>query len=348
MNKRFRMWIVRFFVLFALLCGVCASISYLVDPMWCFTHANRLNSRQLPFDERQQKSNYIVSRPSSYDALIMGSSRTNILDQRDIKGYTAFNFSVNGMMPEEYADYARFFKRHNSQNIKLIVLGVDFFGSNQNFKGYNPKSPDYYFQNAENRWYRFKTLLTLDSISYSVRNIRELYSPTAFAYYKRDATKTFIPIPADFRKASLARDLAEFDRYLYGKNYRYHDIKPKLLKLRDEYPACRFVVFTTPDSKLLWDFMLRSGRFEDYLRWLGDVIEVFGEVYDFMGENELTINMDNFQDAHHLTEQAAQKIVAQLFTASPQNKLEFGTLLTPGNFPAYAATMRTRYTGSIR
>jgi hypothetical protein len=348
MNKRFRMWILRFFVLFALLCCVCASISYLVDPMWCFTHANRFNSRQLPFDERQQKSNYIVSRPSSYDALIMGSSRTNIIDQRDLKGYTAFSFAVNGMMPDEYADYARFFKKHNNRNVRLILLGVDFYGSNQSFKGYNHKRPEYYFQNAENRWHRFNTLLTWDSFNYSVRNIRELYSPTAFAHYNRDTTKTLMQVPPQYRAASIVKDLAEFDRYLYGKNYRYHDIKPQLIKLRDQYPSSRFVVFTTPDSTVLWDFMLRAGRLEDYLRWLGDVIEVFGEVYDFMGENSLTSNPENYQDAHHLTSQGARKMVAQLFTASPQQKLEFGTLLTPGNFPAYAATVRTRYSGSLR
>jgi hypothetical protein len=343
MNSRFRVWITNYVVMLVLLCFSVAAITYLVDPMWCFTHSNLLNSRQLPFDERQQKSDYLVARPSVYNALMLGSSRVTVIDQRDIKGFTAFNGSVNAMMPDEYANYADFAKRHNRGEFRLIILGADFFGSNANFKGYGQKTPDYYFRNAESRWYRFRTLFTWDALYYSYRNVRQLFSPTTHHHYDRNNIKMVMPISPKFREMCIAKDLAEFDRYLYGKTYRYHDIKPQLTKLREQNASSRFVVFTTPDSKPLWDYLVHAGRLEDYLLWLGDLVDVFGEVYDFMGENKLTSNLENYQDAHHLTPHAAGKLVERILDNSPENRLGAGTLLTRDNYQAYAEKVRARY-----
>lgn len=344
MNNRFCIWITSFAIILSFLCFMIASFTYQIDPMWCFVHSNRYNSRQLPFEPRQQKANYLVARPAAYDALILGSSRLNMIIQRDIKDYTAFNGSVASMLPDEYADYVNFAKRHNKADIKLIILGVDFFSSNTNFKGYGHKTPDHYFQNAENRLYRFKTLLTWDALNYSFKNVQQLSSPTAHVHYDRynNLMETY-PIPAKLRAARIAKDLVEFDRYLYGKTYQYHDIKPQLRRLREQNKSCNFVVFTTPESKPLWDYQLRAGRLEDYLCWLGDLIEVFGSVYDFMGENELTTNLDNFHDAHHITPLAAKKLITRILDDSQKNKRVVGTLLTKNNFAPYAAAVRAKY-----
>lgn len=327
-------------------CSLIAFLNYLVDPLWCFSHANFLNSKQLAFDERQEKSDYLVQRQLKYDALLLGSSRTNIIEQQDIVGYSAFNFAVNAMMPEEYAAYAGFAKKHNPQQFKLLLLGVDFFGSNANFKGYGQKKPDHYFKNAEDPLFRYKMLLTWDVCFYSARNVRQLFAPTTHIFYDRNNHKKVLPVSAKYKAIQIAHDMAEFKRYLYGSTYQFTDIRPQLKKLRDENSSCRFIVFTTPDSLPLWRYLLQAGRLEDYLRWLSGLVDVFGEVYDFMGENQLTSNMENFQDAHHLTPLAAHKMVNRMLMGSSGSTQGFGTLVTRGNFTEYARRVRARYVNS--
>ena len=193
-------------------------VNYTVDPTWCFTHANRFNSRQLAFDERQQKSNFLMAHPAGYDAVMLGSSRTTFINQYDIAGYRVFNFAVNAMIPAEYPAYVRFFNRHNRDKTRLIILGLDFFGSNRNFNGYNYRAPEEYFSNAENPWYRYKTLLTSDLLVYSFKNIRQLFAPTKNFYYNRSNAKLVDTVSDATRQINTAKDLEQFKRELYGKN----------------------------------------------------------------------------------------------------------------------------------
>lgn len=313
-----------------------------MDPLWCFTHANSLNSRQLPFDERQQKTDYLVARQNSYDALLLGSSRTTFISQEAVTGYRAFNAAVNAMMPDEYAPYAGFFKNHNSSPIKLIIIGVDFFGSNANFKGYGHSPPEVYFKNAENPLFPFKTLLTADAVRYSLQNIRQLFAPSSHKFYDRKNIKHTLPISTAFRQHYTQKDLIEFKRNLYGNTYQFHDIKKHLQRMKADNISCKFIVFTTPDSLPLWQQLIQAGRLEDYLHWLRDLVDVFGEVYDTMGINKLTSNLDNFQDAHHLTPAAANGLVQSLLQGNFA-EMGYGTLLTRSNIDYYLALIRKNY-----
>lgn len=315
-------------------------INFTVDPTWCFTHANRLNARQLAFDERQQKANFLIAHPAGYDAVMLGSSRTTFINQYAIADHRVFNFAVNAMVPAEYAAYVRFFNRHNRDKTKLIFLGLDFFGSNKNFNGYSSKTPEEYFANAENRWYRYTSLLTADLLLHSCKNIRQLFAPTKNFYYDRTNVKRVDTISDKTRQTNAAKDLEQFKRELYGKNYVYQDIKPDLMKLKEQNPSSRFIVFVTPESMPVWNSHIQAGRMNDYLRWLEDIVTVFGEVHTFMGENTLTTDARNFQDAHHLMPQAAQKMMASIME---HHQASVSTPITKNRFAAYAEQIRSAY-----
>lgn len=315
-------------------------LCFTVDPLWCFTHKNQWNTKQISFNERQQKSDYLAVRKNNYEILILGSSRTTFLDANDINGYKAFNFAANAMMPDEYREYARFFKKHNQQTPSIILVGLDFYSTNRNFHGYNYLAPTEYFRNAENTLWRYSALMNFDTLKYSLKNIRQTFKTSKLDYYDRNAVKSAVSIPQIQKKHFIDKDLIMFKRDFYGQTYKYRDLKNIYIDFLEDNPKTKIVLFTTPDSLPLWQLLLEEGRLEDYLRWLGDIVTVFGEVYDFMGDNDFTSNPENYMDAHHFYPRAGKTITSKIFSAVPTS---IGTLVTRKNYIAYTDSIRAKY-----
>lgn len=339
-RQQYRRLFLAFIVSLIICCCLVFIIGYAIDPLWCFTHANRFNARQIRFDERQQKSDFLAVRANDYDILMLGSSRTTFLAPADIGGRRAFNFAVNAMMPDEYSDYAAFFRKHNRRPPATIVVGLDFYATNASFTGYDYLPANDYFRNAESVFWRYSVLVSRDVLLYSLKNISQTLYPTKLDFYDRHAVKTAVHIPPAARELFCSKDLDRFRRFYYGGNYRFRDLKPFYRKLLHDNPESRFILFTTPDSLALWKLLLAEGRREDYLRWIGDVVEVFGEVYDFMGETEFTADSENYMDAHHFYPEAGKTIATRIMTGAPGLP---GVLVTRENIDRYAAAVRARY-----
>lgn len=321
------------------------ALSVYIDPLWLFTHTNRYNSHQIAFDERQQKSNFLAARENNYDAIIMGSSRTTFLPASDVPGYKVFNLAVNAMLPEEYTPYTAFFKRHNRRTPRLIIIGVDFFATNGNFHGYGYLAPKEYFNRAESPLWRYGVLLSRDSLLYSIRNIRQVFKNIKLDYYDRNGVKDVARLPLHVRKQFIQKDLVTFRREFYGSNYSYRDLTSSYYDLIRDNENSKFIVFTTPDSFHLWRVLIEQGRLEDYIRWIGDLVEVFGEVHDFMGETAFTTNNDYYMDAHHFYPEAGKILLTEIMSGKSG---PYATLVTKATFPAYAALLRKRYNTSTR
>ena len=78
--------------------------------------------------------------------------------------------------------------------------------------------------------------------------------------------------------------VAKYEADIYA-GYQYGDIREKLTKIRDANPDSRLLVFTTPDSWPMFELMVRMGLYPYYRQWLTDIVDVFGEVYNFMTLN---------------------------------------------------------------
>ena len=83
--NRYKKWLLQFvvggFIVFFLIFGGVVYFNYYIDPLWNFNHKNEWNDFQDGFDERQQKTNYILSHPFQYDSLMIGTSRVTYMNQ---------------------------------------------------------------------------------------------------------------------------------------------------------------------------------------------------------------------------------------------------------------------------
>lgn len=155
--------------------GIIAVVNYTIDPLRTFSHSNVLNNKQVDFDERQQKTNYLYFVNHDFDSILIGSSRTTYIDQTLFKNEKVFNYAANGMSPYEYDKFISNFIAVTGHSPKKIYIGLDFFGTNiYENQMYKERGLDREFLNETMRsGYRYKKLLNIKLFKYSIKNIRQ-------------------------------------------------------------------------------------------------------------------------------------------------------------------------------
>ncbi|BDY13581.1 hypothetical protein [Hydrogenimonas cancrithermarum] len=317
--------------------------NWYIDPLWCFSHSNRFNNHQPGFNERQQKTNRIYfTGLEQYDTLMLGSSRTAYVNQYDFKGMKVFNYAADNMLPWEYEHWIDIAMKIKGKPFKNIILGIDFFGSAKNYdviisRFYRGKVPENYIDKTIEPIYRLKSLLNFDALKHSFESIKRTFHPTISDYDRKNVRHCNIIVPGMTKQQHIQKDINEYKVHLTTQ-YRYRtEWKEMLERMKKRYPKTRFIIFTTPVSKPFFEtFIIEAGHIDDYKRWLHESVEVFGQLYHFMDLNEITCNLDNFFDAHHLYASAA-KLLAHRISGyngndTPEN---FGKLLTLKNIDSY-------------
>lgn len=307
-----------------------SAFNYYIDPLWNFNHANRYNRIQMPFNERQQKTNFITFHEFDYDTLILGSSRTTYINQNDFKGHKAYNYAVSNMLMDEYYDYIEYAKKMRGKEFEYIIIGLDFMATNKNIPR-EFEDPSFYINNTNQFGYRFSTLMSLDTLKYSLQNYRASLrgEPVNFAY-DRNNVKTLLPVSDEERQAKLQATVDKYRKDIYA-NYEYADVKAILSKIKASNPNTRFIIFTTPVNHKLHSLRLEMELYTGYQQLLIDAVEVFGQVYHFDYPNSVTTEDRYYYDASHFYPEIGTWIaekVTGLSTAAPE---DFGIILNKDN-----------------
>lgn len=265
-------------------------LNYMIDPLRTFSHSNFLNNKQVDFDERQQKTNYLYFVNHNFDSVLLGSSRTTYIDQNLFLKEKVFNYGANNMTPYEYDKFIAYFIEITGHAPKKIYIGLDFFGSNI-YK--NPVENSHFLDNTESRFYRWKKLFSIKLFEYSVKNIRQNLK-TIKPYYSRDNVKNIPLTYMDRSKESMKETSTLFEKYKYDEN-----LSQCYKHLKEKYKDSEIIVFTTPVYIERFNHYRKDDFFYNYARWLKEIIGAFGEVNHFMYDNTFTSNPNNFFDASH-------------------------------------------------
>lgn len=334
-RKVHKLWVLRLLKTVFTLVFAVAMVNYLVDPLWCFGHSFSWNQRQAGFDERLQKANLLTFGGGDYNALLLGSSRTTVIPAEFFTGMNVFNLSVSSMMPIEYNEFIEFAKGQLGHDFDTIVLGIDFYGTNANFRKNENKSADYYFKKINAPLYRWTSLLSTDLLGRSYRNLKNNYKSLDM-YYDRENHHVFEKVTAEERTSRTKAQLTFYKDNLYGEDYQAADIYSMFEQLKKNNPNTKFIVYTTPPSVELWRLLLDEGRLPDYQQFISDSVHVFGSVVDFMGINSVSTNPNNYMDAHHFYKETGGDIVRRLLESDLEGVPEdFGRLVTQESLAGY-------------
>ena len=344
----YKKWLLRLGLSVAALMLLLAAFNYAVDPLWCFSHTSWFASYQKPFNERQQKTNHLTYvNTRKYDALILGNSRTCMVNQTDFSGVQAYNYSAAGMTPYEYQGYIDYFKKV-AGNPAAIFLGLDFQNSNRQLKA-SVERPEFYITNARRPLYRYTVLFTRDTFMYSRDNqlvnktIQKKKNGGSFYVYDRDNIATLIKPNEESKRLDSVRSAVADLRKTYRNDYTYRDdLAKSLTELIQANPDTRFIPFTTPVSKPYFCAMVQEGRFPQYERWLKEMVVVFGQVWHFEYLNTITLDYDkNFSDSHHFYAPIGTMIAHRITGVDDVNTpSDFGILLTSDNIDAQLAKIK--------
>ena len=324
---RYKLWsgsviLLIFTVLFPM-----ARFNYFIDPLWNFSHSNEYNNDQMPFDERQQKTNHLTFTSEHYTNLLIGSSRATYINQYDFP-ISTYNYAVSNILLAEYPDFIAYAQKRNGK-FDTIYLALDFYATNQNI-ALNPKSPQEYIKTATTPGYRWTTLLSRDVYHYAQKNhtaAQEKLYPISFAY-NRANVKRLLPVSPEETQRLAADNLVRFRADFYG-NYQYGNVKQGLKAIQTAAPESRIVAFTTPVSPALYQLMLEMELYPYYEQWLRDIVSTYGEVYHFMYPNQITEDWSNFFDASHVYP-AANTLIVQTVTGEKTTP-GFGLHITEEN-----------------
>jgi hypothetical protein len=149
-----------------------------------------------------------------------------------------------------------------------------------------------------------------------------------------------LPIPEETRNSAIKEQLEVYRASVYGKDYEYLENRPFYVELKNNFPSSRFLVFTTPVTGHLLSLLVEQGRFDDYTRWIADLVEVFGEVWNFMYYNEITTDDTNYKDAHHYLPQVCDLITRKLYNIPDKKYNDFGVRVTHENLDEHLQFLR--------
>ncbi len=330
MYKRYLLWVVIFFLAILLPVGV---LNYLMDPLWTFGHSLPINNMQYGVNERLQKTNKFYFEGKRYDALLLGSSRSTGIDQHAFEGLRVFNFAFSGAKPAEYEAYLDFAKRENGGDFEVVFVGLDFRDTNG--RDALRKDPQAIFRQTKSLLYRYRLLVSTDTLKLSLVNLKRYLTGQT---NNRSYTRTNV-----VRMNKLAEETVErivrsrdcgFEEYCYDEG-----LVETFKRMRANNPDTKFAAFTTPVSSHLLELYLREGRRADYCRWLGEMVETFGEVYHFMDRNSVTVNYRRyFSDSNHFYPEVGGYIAARVCdTESKDIPADFGIKLDGENTGVYLA-----------
>lgn len=348
MINSYKKWCTLFLLAIGSVTFVTVAVNYLVDPLWCFRHINRYNRNAIIIDQRLQKTNEITFGNNEYDAVILGSSRTELVNQNEFGNCKAFNYAIPALTPEEYLPYLNYFKSRTGDRAKCIFIGLDFFSTTKS-RPIQHNRPEYYISQANEQHYRLKTLLGLDTLRLL---IKAKFNKKQYFKYDR-ANNLLIPnaIPAEELKRIFNNRLEMFKTSFYNKDTYQYDTK--IINIYSEVARTNVsnnvIVFITPESQPLYEYLIKSGRFEDYARWLTDIVQTFGGVYNFMYLNTITRNTDNYVDADHFYPRIGTLIAHKLSGIKDENiPSDFGVYVTEDNLQQHLAFLRTQAENIIR
>lgn len=331
------------FSLFAVLTSFVVVFNVWIDPMWHYGHAHTFNDVQQVIDEREQKIVRLRDGIQNEDTLLIGSSRSTYIHPSAFEMLDVFNFSVANLSMRAYDSMIRYGVQVHPE-FERVLLGVDFFKASEQEAGL-PSSIMNYEKKIEGSFYKSKNALSLKVFDYAVGNFRLSWkdSITQDRLYNRQLEAFARELDDETRAEELSLKIERFKEEFYGENFVFYEAYSEILnKVINNFKEQQFTFFTTPISTQLFAVLVEEGNYPDYERWIRELVDVNGEVVNFMYPNEYTNNSLNYLDGHHFYPHVGDAIAKQLEAVIRGEELDgsFGVRVTRENVDEHLRDVR--------
>jgi hypothetical protein len=310
-------------------------LHHMADPWWVRAEFDSWNLYQPVVDERRQKAMHLQYAPAPVvedAALVVGTSRSTYYPADAFGGQPAFNFGLSALAVEDYDEVIRFYQKHRPQPERIYLM-MDLLGvSKAEAARRVPFSR--YEEELDTPFYRARLALSWDTFTNSVDvmklNLSEKTKKRERTYYV-GAREKHLNIAGDKERESLYQKyFKEEVPTRYGKEFQYRDDFAKLLRdIKEASAGTELVVIVTPVHDSLSKRVMEQGRYEDYARWLREMVAEFGTVYDAFSPTSFTAEVRNFRDSHHAYPDQCREIMKDVLAGGGASAVKVDAAMLP-------------------
>lgn len=301
--------------------------NYLVDPLWYF-NGNVITKQNYMWNERLAKANLLFKNPAKYNCLILGSSRSILLDPNKIEGYSCFNYSFVLGSISHYVQFLSYFSTVSGPP-ELVIIGIDspdLLPENQgHLQGTVPPVPDF-VRSADRPPSVIATYLSYKALDFSFRTLLGL-SPNRI-YYRQDFTGDILPESGPFDPGRLFEpDLKSGMFPLAGFTQESVERFRYLLEMLPQ--NTRVVAYTPPISAHYVARLALEGTLNAYLQTMYGVGQLFDEFYDFTAPSDWTKRAELTYDGGHFYRRVIDEMATVLNGAPVEAALDVHQMSWP-------------------
>ncbi len=296
--KLYKLWIRWILLIILLFLLLIALFNYLLDPLWSFNNF-KFNKYKNSYNERVLKTNLLAYANIEYDGILLGSSRSSYINATIYNNMKIFNYSSSFLQVSEYAGFINNASKLNV-NHDIVILGVDFFTFLVETK------PDYipekYYNDTQDLLNRFKILISYDTFKKAKKNLKIDENFIYERVYDKNYNVFTSVRNKEDNKRNINDSVKKFNKMFYLKKKPIKNLKIIMNSLIINNPNTKFVVFSTPISKELFNKIIKDKElYLLYEQWIKDLVSVFSEINHFMYLNNIANNSStNFYDSHHV------------------------------------------------
>lgn len=279
-------------------------VNVVVDPLWYFA-GNQLGPNY-PFNERISKANLLAGSELDYDCLVLGSSRTTLLNVDEIQGRRCFNFAVSQARFSDALALARY-SQQRKLAAKSVIFALDGFNYSQALSHFqNPLPP--FLLVGKSPPHVLTTYLSADAMAFSWKTLR--HQAPNDRYYDSQFSALALPGAGPFRpqRPLRAGSVVEVDRGFNQFSLGPFRYDPELSQLRKLFPDAELIGYVPPVAAQYLAHLHLAGTLESYLRALFESNRVFDRIYDFSIPSSVTRDANNTYDGSHFYAPANQMV----------------------------------------
>jgi hypothetical protein len=281
------------------------------------------------YDERKFQKELISKLEYTPDILILGSSRTMLINNKYFPDQLIFNSSVSGASIEDFISIYHLYKIEGVLP-KKIIIGIDpwLFNINNNQVRWKSLLNEYnQFHNkdlvASPSYFKYKQLLSPSYFQSSIKNIGKNTEPygTSVDYNVTNTKLTdgSLTYSKTFREATSSEIEVKVSGYIQGNIYsieNFNELSPKIIGdfkklIKDIKGNSQIEFFLAPYHPTVYEvvkndypMVLKTENFiNDFAKQ--NSIQVLGS----FNPNIISINEDYFYDGMHLKEKGIMRIL---------------------------------------
>ncbi|MBL3520924.1 hypothetical protein ACNSOP_08475 [Aliarcobacter lanthieri] len=288
-------------------------IRYIIDPVGINNKFDIGLRKDTALAYRTQK--YVELNELQPNTILLGGSRVHYLNPKDIEKYTqdkVYNLGLQfATLEEQY-----YFLKHSLENLPIhnVIIGLNFYTFNDDLKENGSDFNKDIFEYGFNFFYQVKHYLEVPIFKYLKyvipNNDRNLfYENGAITLYHQEK------VIKNNNKEHMWKGTLNYYKKVYKdfhilgeKNFDYYK---KMVELCNQYNV-KLKVFTTAIHTSQLKLIEEENKLDIFDKWKNEIAQIF-PYWDFMTDNSITEDDDNFIDSSHIKQELGSLYFGKIF-----------------------------------